>query len=208
MKRIESSFRDPDGYMFEFGGEFFRAVNQSYKSSYNHFISSGLYDKLIGLGLIVPFEEVDPSQFDLADPYKVLKPERVKFISYPYEWAFDMLKDAALLTLKIQKIALEYGMSLKDASAYNIQFKNGKPIFIDSLSFELYPTDKPWVAYRQFCQHFLAPLAVMANVEVGLNRLFIIYIDGVPLNIATRMLPLKCRFNIGMFLHIYLHSRA
>jgi len=208
MRRIESSFQDPAGYMFEYDEELFRAVNQSYKPDYDHLLSSGLYQKLVDLGLIVSFEEVDPSSFCIPGLYKVLKPLRVNFISYPYEWAFDMLKDAALLTLKIQKIALEYGMSLKDASAFNIQFRNGKPIFIDTLSFELYPTNQPWVAYRQFCQHFLSPLAVMANVEIGLNRLFIIYIDGIPLNIATRMLPWKCRFSLGLFLHIYLHSRA
>lgn len=208
MKRIDSSFRDPDGYMFEFQGELFRAVNFSYKPAFDHLLSSGLYQELINRRLMVSFEEVDPFQFGLTDLYKVLKPERIRFISYPYEWAFNMLRDAAILTLEIQKLALEHGMSLKDASAFNVQFQNGKPILIDTLSFELYPVNHPWVAYRQFCQHFLAPLALMAHVDPGLNRLFIIHLDGIPLDLAAKMLPYRSRFSLGLYLNIYLHAKA
>ena len=86
----------------------------------------------------------------------------VDFISYPYEWSFSQLKDAALTTLAAHELALDHGMTLKDASAYNVQFVDGKPVLIDSLSFERAVPDEPWVAYRQFCQHFLAPLALMA----------------------------------------------
>jgi len=92
----------------------------------------------------------------------------VPFISYPYEWSFGQLKDAVLVTLAIQKRAMKAGMSLKDASAYNIQFYRGKPILVDTLSFEAYREGEPWVAYRQFCQHFLAPLALMAIRDVRL----------------------------------------
>ena len=208
MKRIDSSFRDPDGYMFEFQGVLFRAVKPTYQPSYDHLLSSGLYQELINRRLMVPFEEVDPSQFGLTELYKVLKPERIRFISYPYEWAFNMLRDAAILTLEIQKLALEHGMSLKDASAFNVQFQNGKPVFIDTLSFELYPVNRPWVAYRQFCQHFLAPLALMSRIDPGLNRMFIIHLDGIPLDLAVKMLPYRSRFSLGLYLNIYLHAKA
>jgi hypothetical protein len=208
MKRIDSSFRDPDGYMFEYEGELYRTVNPSYQPDYDHLLSSGLYKQLVDRGLIVSFKEVDQSSFGLKGLYKVLKPERILFISYPYEWSFNMLKDAALLTLEIQKIALDYGMSLKDASAFNIQFQNGKPIFIDTLSFELYPVNRPWIAYRQFCQHFLAPLAIMSHVDPRLNRLFVFNIDGIPLNLATKILPFSCCLSLGLFLHIFLHAKA
>jgi len=206
MNRIESSFRDPDGFMFEFEKEIFRVVNLSYQPDYDHLLSSGLYGKLISQELIVPFEEVNSAQFGLSDFYKVLKPERIKFISYPYEWSFSMLKDAAILTLKIQKLAMEYGMSLKDATAYNIQFHKGKPIFIDTLSFELYPINRPWVAYRQFCQHFLAPLALISRIDPGLIRMFIIHLDGIPLDLAAKMLPFRSRLNIDLYLNIFLHA--
>ena len=206
MNRIDSSFRDPDGYLFESKGVLYRAVEQSYRHSYDWLISSGLYRKLVDRKLMVPFEEVDPAGFGLDGLYKVLKPERILFISYPYEWAFNMLKEAALLTLEIQMTALEHGMSLKDASAFNVQFQNGRPVFIDTLSFEIYPAGRPWIAYSQFCRHFLAPLALMAKVDPGLNRLLILHIDGIPLDLAVKMLPYRCRFSLGLWLHLYLHA--
>jgi hypothetical protein len=194
--------------MFEFNGELFRAVNASYQQDFDHLFSSGLYDELINRGMMVPFEEVDPLSMGISGLYKVLKPERIKFISYPYEWAFSMLRDAAILTLEIQKLALEHGMSLKDASAFNVQFQNGQPVFIDTLSFELNHVNRPWVAYRQFCQHFLAPLALMANVDPRLNRMFIIHLDGIPLNLAVKLLPIQCWFSMGLLLNIYLHAKS
>jgi ribosomal protein L11 methylase PrmA len=137
-----------------------------------------------------------------------LEPEVIPFISYPYEWSFNQLKDAALVTLQIQKMALKYGMCLKDASAYNIQFRNGKPILIDILSFEKYQEGKPWVAYKQFCEHFLAPLALMAYKDIRLNQLLKIYIDGIPLNLATKLLPLRSWLRFPLLLHIHLHARS
>jgi hypothetical protein len=118
------------------------------------------------------------------------------------------LKDAALAILSIQRRALKAGMSLKDASAYNIQFVRGKATLIDTLSFELYKEGQPWVAYRQFCQHFLAPLALMALRDVRLNQLLRVYIDGVPLDLASELLPSKTRFHFGLLTHIHLHAGA
>jgi hypothetical protein len=118
------------------------------------------------------------------------------------------LKDAALATLSIQKRALKLGMSLKDASAYNIQFVRGKATLIDTLSFEAYKEGQPWVAYRQFCQHFLAPLALMALKDVRLSQLLRVYIDGVPLDLASQLLPGKTRLDFGLLTHIHLHAGA
>jgi ribosomal protein L11 methylase PrmA len=136
-----------------------------------------------------------------------LKPVPVAFISHPYEWSFSQLKDAALITLQLQKLALEFGLCLKDASAYNVQFHRGTPVFIDTLSFERYPEGQPWVAYQQFCKHFLAPLALMSYRNVELSKLFRLYIDGVPLDIASQLLPFKTRFRPSLYMHIHLHSR-
>jgi hypothetical protein len=150
--------------------------------------------------------DASPSAAEIA--YRVIQPERVAFISYPYEWSFSQLKDAALLTLSIQKTALELGLSLKDASAYNIQFHHGRPILIDTLSFEAYQEGKPWIAYRQFCQHFLAPLALMAYRDVRLNQLLRVYIDGIPLDLASKLLPFHTRLKFGLLAHIHLHASA
>lgn len=213
---LEASFRDPSGFLFTRDGVLFRQVNQVYGADFTRLLESGLYAKLVKAGLLIPHTDSDPSTgseqaFTPAIPelaFKVIRPERVPFISYPYEWSFGQLKDAALATLSIQKRAMKLGMSLKDASAYNIQFYNGKPVLIDTLSFEVYKEGEPWVAYRQFCQHFLAPLALMACRDVRLGQLLRVYIDGVPLDLASELLPMRTRLNLGLASHIHLHAGA
>ena len=210
MKNSTSgSFRDPSGFIFTVNDTLYRQVNHLYKEEYDLIMSSGLYDHLKKSKTLVAHQEVS---LDLSpDPqiaYKVIKPDPIAFISYPYEWCFSQLKEAAILTLAIAKRSLAYGMSLKDASAYNVQFKNGRAIFIDSLSFEKYIEGKPWIAYRQFCQHFLAPLALMAYRDVKMNQLLRTNIDGVPLDIASKLLPLRTRLNFGLLTHIHLHAKS
>ena len=203
-KQAVSSFRDPSGSVYYENDILYRRVNSCYKDNYSLLFSSGLYDELVSSGLMVSHIEVKNGE----DPvYKIIRPEIVSFVSYPYEWCFSQLKEAALLTLKIQKLALKHRMSLKDCSAYNIQFIGSRPVFIDTLSFEKY-VDTPWVAYRQFCKHFLVPLALMGFVDVRLSQLLKSYIDGLPLDLAVSLLPFSSRFNIGLLLHIYMHSKA
>jgi hypothetical protein len=200
------SFRDPSGFLFREQGVLYRQVNQVYRDHYDQLVNSGLYDNLVRRKLLVTHQEVDQAapRPDLA--HRVICPEALNFISYPYEWCFSQLRDAALATLKIQKLALEHGMTLKDSSAYNIQFQHGHPLLIDSLSFEIYQADQPWVAYRQFCQHFLAPLSLMAYVDVRLGQLLRDYIDGIPLDLAVRLLPFASRFKLPLLLHLHLHA--
>lgn len=159
-------------------------------------------------GLIIPHQEVSRDLAQSQSAYKVIAPEEIDFISYPYEWSFSQLKDAALITLKIQQIAVDKGMMLKDASAYNIQFKGGKPVFIDTLSFEKCDMHRPWVAYRQFCQHFLAPLALMSYTDIRLSQLLRIFIDGIPLDLASSLLPRRTKFSFALLSHIHLHARS
>jgi ribosomal protein L11 methylase PrmA len=206
--RLGASFRDPSGFLFTDQGVLYRQVNQTYQVEYTRLMESGLYERLVKAGLLVPHEEVDLPPADPALAYKVIRPELVDFISYPYEWCFGQLKDAALATLKIQTLALEAGMCLKDSSAYNIQFQHGKPLLIDSLSFETYREGEPWVAYRQFCQHFLAPLALMAHTDVRLSQLLRIYIDGIPLDLAATLLPGRTKLDLGLTTHLHLHAAA
>jgi hypothetical protein len=206
--QLPASFRDPSGFLFSRGGVLYRQVNRKYEKEYVRFMESGLYEKLVKAGLLIPHGEVDQELAVSDSAYKILQPERVLFISYPYEWSFGQLKDAALATLSIQRRALKVGMSLKDASAYNIQFVRGKPTLIDTLSFEIYKEGQPWVAYRQFCQHFLAPLALMALRDIRLNQLLRVYIDGVPLDLASELLPSRTRLNFGLLTNIHLHAGA
>lgn len=204
-KQIASSFRDPSGIVYFEDGVPCRKVNLCYKDNYDFLYNSGLYDELISSGLLIPHIEIKSGEEQF---YKIIKPEIIPFISYPYEWCFSQLKEAALLTLKIQKLALRRNMSLKDCSAYNIQFVGPRPVFIDTLSFEKYVQNTPWVAYRQFCQHFIAPLALMGFVDVRLNHLLKSYIDGLPLDMVSSLLPFSSRFDINLFLHIHMHAKA
>lgn len=213
-RREGSSFRDPAGFVFFYNDTIYRQINWSYKEHYDHLMESGLFQHLVENELIVPHVEVKAQEVfprinnDQECCYKLIKPEVIPFISYPYEWCYTQLKHAALTIIKILKIALEYGMILKDASGYNIQFRSGKPILIDTLSFEKYREGKPWVAYRQFCQHFLAPLALMAYKDVRLNQLLRVHLDGIPLNLASKLLPFKTYFRFSTLSHIHLHALA
>ncbi|MCR4305813.1 MAG: SAM-dependent methyltransferase [Candidatus Daviesbacteria bacterium] len=202
-KPLNSSFRDPSGYVFIKGESVFRRINKSYLENYGSLIKSGLYDKLISLGYLVKHRETERT-----DTYITIQPEKIPFISYPYEWCFSMLKNAALLTLDIQKIAMEYNMSLKDASAFNIQFTEGKPILIDTLSFEKYEAGKPWIAYKQFAEHFLAPLTLMSMTDARLNRLSSLFIDGVPLDLTSKLLPFSSKLRPSILFHIHAHAKG
>ncbi len=203
-----SSFRDPSGFLFHHGGTLFRQINNTYREDYEMLMGSGLYEDLIAEDLMVPHEEADPALRKTDDAFKIIQPEPIPFISYPYEWCFSALKDAALLTLAIQKKALSHGMSLKDASAFNVQFRGGTPVFIDTLSFERYREGQPWVAYKQFCMHFLAPLALMSYRDIRFNTWFKVFIDGLPLDLTSTLLPLRTRFRFSLLSHIHLHARA
>ena len=204
--QLSASFRDPSGFLFSRNGILYRQINRAYSEDYALLMDSGLYEKLVKANLLIPHVEVDQAPAEKEAAFKVVQPERVPFISYPYEWSFTQLKDATLATLSIHKRALKLGMSLKDASAYNIQFVRGKAMLIDTLSFEVYKQGEPWVAYKQFCQHFLAPLALMSYRDIRLSQLLRVYIDGVPLDLASALLPFKTKFNFGLLTHIHIHA--
>lgn len=205
---VPSSFRDPSGFLLWQDGSIYRQVNAIYRENYEHLMNSGLYKTLVDAELLIPHDEVDIEIAQFNKAYKIIKPELIQFISYPYEWCFSQLKEAALTTIEIQKTALNFGMSLKDCSTYNIQFQKCKPIFIDTLSFEKYHEGQPWVAYRQFCQHFLAPLALMDYKDVRLNQLLRVHIDGVPLDLASSLLPFRTYLKFSLLSHIYLHAKS
>jgi hypothetical protein len=208
MEPLPSSFRDPSGYVFNHGGDCLRAVQPEYEPHLDRLLGTGLYRALVDQQLLIPHDDITPLFPERRASCRVLKPRQVEFISYPFEWSFSQLKDAALTTLRIQQEALARGMSLKDASAYNLQFVDGAPVHIDTLSFEILPPGKPWVAYRQFCSHFLAPLVLMSYGDVRLHQLQRIYLDGLPLDLAAALAPGRSRWNLGVLVHLHLHARS
>ena len=208
LKTHPASFRDPAGFVFEHEKKFYRQVNQCYADQYETFKQSGLYDQLVNEKKLLAHVELEKKLILSDGGYKTLLPEQLGFISYPYEWCFEQWKDAALLTLELVRKSMERGMILKDASPFNIQFIENKPVFIDTLSFEKYDETKPWIAYRQFTECFLAPLLLAKYHSPELLNIFSLYPQGIPLQLVAKLLPGKSIFNANVFLHINLPGRV
>ncbi|MFV8346771.1 hypothetical protein [Flavobacterium sp. ZB4P13] len=203
MIKEQSSFRDPEATLMYDDAHYYRTLSTTYaEEHYTNFKASGLKGALLNQGCILPFEEI------AEQGNVVLKTEKLSFVSYPYEWSFSQFKTAALFTLKINLIALEHGMVLKDASMFNVQFVGSTPVFIDLSSFEVYKEDKPWIAYYQFCKHFYAPLFLGAKKNLHLPKLLLYFIDGIPLKEAVSLCRMSDFFNLGAFMHLYLHSKG
>lgn len=201
-----ASFKDPSGFIFQAEGTIYRQVNQSYAAAYDKLMSGGLYQQLVSRKQLISHQELPENITQSPEWYKTLQPAVVPFISYPYEWSFEQLRDAALLTLSILKTALDHGMILKDATPFNIQFIEGRPVFIDTLSFDTYDHTRPWVAYRQFCQCFLFPLYLEHYLKKDVQKILSVYIEGIPVDVTARLLPWKSNLNLGVWLHVYLQN--
>jgi hypothetical protein len=202
-----ASFRDPYGYVFRRDGILYRAIQPEAAADWAEFGKRGLAAALTRDGLLVDHADVSTDLAPTPGAARVIQPREIAVISYPYEWAFSQLKEAALLTLEVQRRALAAGMWLRDASAYNVQFDGGRPILIDSLSFEVADLAAPWPAYRQFCTHFLAPLALMAHRDPRCGLMLRDFIDGIPLDLAAGLLPGRTRLG-GLLAHLHLHAGA
>ena len=208
---LAASFRDPAGFLFEINGRLVRAVHPDAQASIAALFSSGLHDELTTAGLLVGHDVLPATEvaaLGLPAGWMALTPRlRVPVISYACEWTDGQLRDAALLTLHIQRRALAKGFSLKDASAFNVQFQGSRPVFIDILSFETLPPVRYWVAYRQFCEHFLAPLAWRRYLP-GQQAQAAAQLHGIALPEAAKALPLRSWLKPGVALHLHLHARA
>ena len=202
------SYRDPSGFVFWHDGAPYRQINKRFQDDWRRLHDTGLLSDLVNEGLLVSHEPAPLELAPIPGAIAVIKPRPVPFISYPYEWCFSQLKDAALLTLRVQERAIAHGMTLRDASAFNVQFEGGAPFLIDTLSFEGLGEDATWRPYRQFCEHFLAPLAVMSRSGADARLLLRTNLDGLPLPLASRLLPSLTRLNPGLIAHIHLHARS
>lgn len=200
------SFQDPNGFVFEHEGILYRRVRAAGLSNYAALIESGLYDELVARQMLVAHEPVDGKSFGIGADERLIRPTRVPFVSYPYEWCFEQWRDAALLTLDLQEAALRANMHLRDASPFNVQFIGALPIFVDTLSFGCRPDGAPWSGYRQFCQMFLVPLLLMQTFGADFAKIISIHLQGVPLQLARRLLPLRLLLSPHHLVHVYLHS--
>jgi hypothetical protein len=208
LDRHAASWRDPAGFVYRRDDALLRQIQPSWVDEWRAFAASPLAKRLVDGGRLVRWEDAPLGEAFDDTAAAVIRPEVVPFISYPYEWTFGQLRDAALLTLDIQAAAIAADWTLKDASAYNVAFRGVTPVLIDHLSFQRLPPESPWVAYQQFCEHFLAPLALMARRDVRLGRMLRDRLDGIPLDLAAALLPGRTRLRLGLGAHIHLHARS
>jgi len=207
-----ASFRDPAGRVYRVGDRILRTVSERIAAEFEQVRASGLIDDLIERSWLVPGETADPARLDgLAGPlaegvHAVIEHPCLPFVSYPYEWGFSQLKAAALLHLDIHLAALERGVTLCDASAYNVQFIGARPLFIDLLSFRPYRDGQFWGGYRQFCEQFLNPLLLHACCGVPHNAWFRGRIAGIPSAELSRLIPLRRRLSKRVLTHVVLHA--
>lgn len=204
--RDRGSFRDPDGFIVRQSGRIFRVVLPSAVERWRQFAASGLAAELQSAGMLIPTHEVGvhalASESQLPDGAIVLEHERIPFVSYPYEWSFDMLRDAALLQLDIVERSLKHGWILKDASAYNVQFRGVKPLFIDVLSFAPLREGEPWAGYNQFCRMMLYPLMLEAYKRVFFQPWLRSELEGIDPVVFGHMFHGRERFRPGVLSHV------
>ena len=215
--RDAGSFRDPGGYVFEDQGRIIRAVMPQAADAFANLYDSGLLDDLARRGLMIATTRLEADAARLAaftgprgdHAAALYEHPRVPFISYPYEWCFSQLKDAALAHLDLQITALEKGYVLSDATAYNMQFIDGRPVHIDAMSLQPYVEGAHWAGYNQFCRQFLLPLLLEAWAGVGFQKLYRGGIDGISFEDALAILPRRKLFtSVSGLMHVYLHGRA
>lgn len=204
-----ASYRDPSGRIYSIDGRIFRTVTEAAARDFNTVRASGLYDDLVAAGHVIAAETVEREIPELLGrhSYMLLEHPRLPFISYPYEWSFSELKSAALLHLNVHLSALERGMTLSDASAYNVQFIGAKPIFIDTLSFRPYRDGEYWMGHRQFCQQFLNPLLLRTFFGIPHNQWYRGAMEGIPTTDMARLLPFRRKLSWNVLTNIVLQAR-
>ena len=200
------SFRDPFGQIFIQNQKIYRCIYQPGLKDYHSACEKGIYDHLIQRKLLIDHVETDFESAPGASKICLEHP-RLPFVSYPWEWSFSMLKDAALLHLEIMEYLIPKGFWLRDANAFNTQHTENGLVLIDTLSIGEKIPQSPWVAYSQFCSHFLAPLATAAYCDIRTLGLWRNYIDGFPLDFAVKMIPFYKKFSPRLFMHLILHAQ-
>ncbi|WP_298902667.1 class I SAM-dependent methyltransferase [uncultured Psychroserpens sp.] len=200
--RHSSSFRDPSGFIFDDHGVIKRSISPLYFDQYRSLKDSHFLKKLQDAGLLINHKELSSSNTEI-----IIEPEQIPFFTYPFEWSFDMYKEAALLTLKIQKFALEHGFSLKDASSFNVTFHQGRMVFIDTLSFDFYQENTPWRAYKQFVSHFFGPLVLAKYCGAESLKFMNTFMEGIPVKMLSSMLPYKTKLNPFLYTNIHLLAK-
>ena len=203
------SFRDPDSRVFRDGDDILRALSPSGLEDWDHLAATRFFAEMQNAGKVVRTERLDDQSADVGDfpAAAILRHEPVPFVSYPYEWPFSMLRDAALLQLELLQAALSEDMILKDASPYNVQWQGSRPLFIDVGSFERLRDGEPWAGYRQFCSLFLYPLMLQAYAGLDFQPWLRGSLEGIAPAEARAVLRGRRLLRRGVTTHVALHAR-
>jgi ribosomal protein L11 methylase PrmA len=203
-----ASFRDPSGHVFVQGERVLRTVTGRAAADYELLRDQGLLERLAADRRLVATTEVDPAALGAApDVRYLLEHARIGYVSFPYEWSFPALKAAALLHLDLHLELLDQGVTLSDASAYNVQFEGARPIFIDVLSLRRYREGEYWLGHRQFCEQFLNPLLLRALAGVPHNAWYRGGLEGIDVHDLERLLPLRSRLSWNVISHVVLQAK-
>ena len=204
VQPLPGSFRDPSGNVYQVERRIFRTVNKCFAQDFDFVTSTGLLKNLAADGLLLPLEVVPSDSLKLSGPkpWYVLETPRLPFISFPYEWSFSALKAAALLHVTIHLQALKVGVTLSDASAYNLQFQGPKPVFIDHLSFRPYRPGEIWIGHRQFCEQFLNPLLLRALFGIPHNAWYRGTQEGITTGEIRRLLKWRHYWKWNVLTHV------
>ncbi|MCB1371304.1 MAG: class I SAM-dependent methyltransferase [Rhodobacteraceae bacterium] len=203
-QREPGSFRDRNGNVFYRDGAIFRSLSPEALANWQRLRKTPFLAGRMAGGSIVETRDGDVAV--APDAAGVLEHARIPFVSYPYEWTFGMLQDAALLHLDLMRDALASDMILKDATPYNIQWQGVHPVFIDIPSFEPLGRGQPWVGYRQFCELFLYPLMLQAYRGIDFRPWLRGRIDGIPAEDMQRLMSTRDLLRPGVLLHVAAQS--
>ena len=199
------SFRDPDSRIFTADGRVLRLLSEQGLADWRALSSSGLLEELPVVG--ARQVDADVPEALHGGVAAVLEHDVIPFVSYPYEWTFAMLQDAALLQLELLRHAIDKGLILKDSTPYNVQFRGAKPVFIDVGSFEQLREGEPWAGYRQFCMLFLYPLLLQAWKDVPFQPWLRGSLEGITPHDARALLSSRDLLRRGALSHVVLHER-
>jgi hypothetical protein len=205
VQREPGSFRDPASTVFYLDGRVLRGLDEQAAAEWRALQATGFFPRLLEQGKVCRTVTAPAPSGD-GRWALVLEHERIPFVSYPYEWTFSMLRDAALLHLDILLEALDEGVTMKDGYAYNVQWRGTAPVFIDVVSFERLRGGEPWAGYRQFCQTFLYPLLLQAYKGVAFQPLLRGQVDGIPPRQLRQLLSGRDQLRPGVLKHVTLHS--
>jgi len=210
MNFDSGSFRDRSSRVFISGNHVYRTLNAETQAVWKRVSIAPFFREMSLAGEIVGTEEIstgDAAQFHLPDEVAcVLKHERIPFVSYPYEWSFGMLREAAEVHLRILTKAVPSGLILKDASPYNVQFRGSQPVFIDIGSFETLNPGEPWSAYRQFCEMMLFPLLLQSYRNVHFQPIMRSQLEGIPARQFLQWIRWRDMLRPGVFTNGWLQA--